>query len=36
MVVVVFSSRLKPGIEKEIEETDLMIAEFASAIPGLV
>jgi heme-degrading monooxygenase HmoA len=36
MVVVVFRSRLKPGIEKELEETDARMAELASAMPGFV
>jgi len=36
MVVVVFRSRLKPGIEKEGQETDARMAELAAAIPGFV
>jgi heme-degrading monooxygenase HmoA len=36
MVVVVFRSRLKPGIEKEIEEADARMAELASTMPGFV
>ena len=34
MVVVVFRSRLKPGIEKEIEEMDARMAELAATMPG--
>jgi heme-degrading monooxygenase HmoA len=36
MVVVVFRSRLKPGIEKEIEATDARMADLAAAMPGFV
>jgi heme-degrading monooxygenase HmoA len=36
MVVVVFRSRLKPGIEKEIEEADARMAELAARMPGYV
>ena len=36
MVVVVFRSRLKPGIEKEIEEADARMAELAATMPGFV
>jgi heme-degrading monooxygenase HmoA len=36
MVVVVFRSRLKPGIETEIEKTDARMAELAAAMPGFV
>jgi heme-degrading monooxygenase HmoA len=36
MVVVVFRSRLKPGIEKEIEGTDARMAELAATMPGFV
>ena len=36
MVVVVFRSRLKPGIEKEIEETDARMAALAATMPGYV
>src|SRR5919106_6544043 len=36
MVVVVFRARLKPGIEKEMEETDARMAELAAAMPGFV
>lgn len=36
MVVVVFRSRLKPGIEKEIEQIDARMLELASAMPGFV
>jgi heme-degrading monooxygenase HmoA len=36
MVVVVFRSRLKPGIEKEVEETDARLAELAATMPGFV
>jgi antibiotic biosynthesis monooxygenase (ABM) superfamily enzyme len=36
MVVVVFRSRLKPGIEKEIEETDSRMAALAATMPGYV
>ena len=36
MVVVVFRSRLKPGIEKEIEAADARMAELAAAMPGYV
>jgi len=36
MVVVVFRSRLKPGIEKEVEETDARMAELAARMPGYV
>jgi heme-degrading monooxygenase HmoA len=36
MVVVVFRSRLKPGIEKEIEGTDARMAELATTMPGFV
>ena len=35
MVVVVFRSRIKPGIEKEIEETDGRLAALAATMPGL-
>jgi heme-degrading monooxygenase HmoA len=36
MVVVVFRSRLKPGIEQEIEKTDARMAELAAAMPGFI
>jgi heme-degrading monooxygenase HmoA len=36
MVIVVFRSRLKPGVEKDIEETDARMAELAAAMPGFV
>ena len=36
MVVVVFRSRLKPGIEKEIEGTDARMAALAATMPGYV
>ena len=36
MVVVVFRSRLKPGIEKEIEDTDARMAALAATMPGYV
>jgi heme-degrading monooxygenase HmoA len=36
MVVVVFRSRLKPGIEKEIEEADARMAALAAKMPGFV
>jgi heme-degrading monooxygenase HmoA len=36
MVVVVFRSRLKPGIEKEVEEADARMAKLAAAMPGYV
>jgi heme-degrading monooxygenase HmoA len=36
MVVVVFRSRLKPGIEKEIIEMDARMAELAASMPGFV
>jgi heme-degrading monooxygenase HmoA len=36
MVVVVFRSRLKPGIEKELEETDARMAALAATMPGFV
>ena len=36
MIVVVFRSRLKPGIEKEVEETDARMAKLAAAMPGFV
>ena len=36
MVVVVFRSRLKPGIEEEIEGTDARMAELAATMPGFV
>jgi heme-degrading monooxygenase HmoA len=36
MVVVVFRSRLKRGIEKEVEETDARMAKLAAAMPGYV
>ena len=36
MVVVVFRSRLKPGIEKEIEEMDARMAALAATMPGYV
>ena len=36
MVVVVFRARLKPGIEKEMEETDARLAELAAAMSGFV
>jgi hypothetical protein len=36
MIVVVFRSRLKPGIEKEVEETDARMAKLAAAMPGYV
>jgi len=36
MVVVVFRSRLKPGIEKEVEETDARMEAIARTMPGFV
>ena len=36
MVVVVFRSRLKPGVEKEIEEMDARMAALAATMPGYV
>ena len=36
MVVVVFRSRLKPGIESEIVETDARMATLAASMPGFV
>ena len=36
MVVVVFRSRLRPGVGKDIEETDTRMAELAAAMPGFV
>jgi heme-degrading monooxygenase HmoA len=36
MVVVVFRSRLKPGIENEIEVMDARMAELAATMPGYV
>lgn len=36
MVVVVFRSRLKPGIEKEIERVGARMYELASSMPGFV
>jgi heme-degrading monooxygenase HmoA len=36
MVVVVFRSRLKAGIEKEIEEMDARMAQLAATMPGYV
>jgi heme-degrading monooxygenase HmoA len=36
MVVVVFRSRLKTGIEKDIEEADARMAELAAGMPGFV
>ncbi len=36
MVVVVFRSRLKPGIEREIEGTDARMAALAATMPGYV
>ena len=36
MVVVVFRSRLKPGIEKEVEETDARMESIARTMPGFV
>jgi heme-degrading monooxygenase HmoA len=36
MIVVVFRARLKPGTEKEIEETDSRMAKLAAAMPGFV
>jgi heme-degrading monooxygenase HmoA len=36
MVVVVFRSRLKPGIEKEIEGADARMAALAATMPGYV
>ena len=36
MVVVVFRSRLKAGVEKEIEEMDARMAALAATMPGYV
>jgi heme-degrading monooxygenase HmoA len=36
MVVVVFRSRLKPGIEQEIVEMDARMASLAATMPGFV
>lgn len=36
MVVVVFRSRLKPGVEKEIEEADARMAALAATMPGYI
>jgi heme-degrading monooxygenase HmoA len=36
MVVVVFRSRLKPGIEEEIVEADARMAALAAKMPGFV
>jgi heme-degrading monooxygenase HmoA len=36
MVVVVFRSRLKSGIEKEVEETDARMEALARTMPGFV
>jgi heme-degrading monooxygenase HmoA len=36
MVVVVFRNRLKPGVEKEVEETDVRMAAIAATMPGYV
>ena len=36
MVVVVFRSRLKPGIEQELQETDARMAALAATMPGFV
>ena len=36
MVVVVFRSRLKPGVEKEIEALGARMYELASRMPGYV
>ena len=36
MVVVVFRSRLKPGIEPEIEEADARMAALAATMPGYI
>jgi heme-degrading monooxygenase HmoA len=36
MVVVVFRSRLKPGIEKEVEQTDARMEVLARTMPGFV
>jgi len=36
MVVVVFRSRLRPGVEQEIEATDARMAELAATMPGYV
>jgi heme-degrading monooxygenase HmoA len=36
MVVVVFRSRLRPGVEKEIEEADARMAALAATMPGYI
>ena len=36
MVVVVFRSRLKPGIEEEITRADARMAQLAATMPGFV
>jgi len=36
MVVVVFRSRLRSGIEKEVEETDARMEAIARTMPGFV
>jgi heme-degrading monooxygenase HmoA len=36
MVVVVFRSRLRPGVEKEIGKTGARMAELATSMPGFV
>ena len=36
MVVVVFRSRVKAGIEKELEDMDARMADLAAQMPGFV
>jgi heme-degrading monooxygenase HmoA len=36
MVVVVFRARLKPGIQKEYQQTDARMAKLAATMPGFV
>jgi heme-degrading monooxygenase HmoA len=36
MVVIVFRSRLRPGVEKEIEKTGARMYELAAAMPGFI
>jgi heme-degrading monooxygenase HmoA len=36
MVVIVFRSRLRPGVEKEIEKTGARMYELATSMPGFI
>lgn len=36
MVVIVFRSRLRPGVEKEIEQTGARMYELATSMPGFI